>query len=610
MVKENERTKYDLEKMPAPLFPPSFDKLSDATGAQIVDAATGEATIDGVVGESPSTLFSATGSLFFWTIFAVSALTFRVAYEKDPPAINEQVLDVGNDFEAPMPDFAVTLALTGWDIYIASQIRQIKATNGSLTWKESQWAAEAQWDLLSEDERNLYTCEEGKCENRTLDYLWPVFRWESIRDGFENKFDVQELLGPEDGVGFGDDCGLSAAYKLKYGRWPVFCFLNSKLPPEKQRRLRGRDFGDPFWGYLDLRIVRCTNMSDYEVEYETGHTNVSVPFPKAWSGNCAPYDEIDALVDSGTYGLPVNLWFRLPSDPDWSESRWNKRAQLQPAEKHGMVNGWTMHEYREMSSSSHVECDIYLKHAEAYVNRPRSVGSLFGLEFSLFGLEFRNDLFELYTSWFGFDRSKCSRSHADEPRFNELSTPYRYDKSGHAMGENRTRFFDITVRMNYKRRSIFVRRQTILEMLSDIGGNWEPSLFFGWLVVVVINRTLKAANACKEAAVWTRTCGRAATKVADAAAAPAPAAEAAAPAPAAEAPVSPGESPAAKRWKFLAMNWKSLKRHMQSANYFQLLNSAPPEAPAPPPLDPRKFAELLERVEQLEKRLEEQPRRS
>ena len=48
------------------------------------------------------------------------------------------------------------------------------------------------------------------------------------------------------------------------------------------------------------------------------------------------------------------------------------------------------------------------------------------------------------------------------------------------------------------------------------------------------------------------------------------------------------------------MNGKSLKRKMQSANYFQLLNSAPPEAPAPPPLDPRKFAELLERVKKLE----------
>ena len=52
------------------------------------------------------------------------------------------------------------------------------------------------------------------------------------------------------------------------------------------------------------------------------------------------------------------------------------------------------------------------------------------------------------------------------------------------------------------------------------------------------------------------------------------------------------------------MNWKSLKRQMQSANYFQLLNSAPPEAPAPPPLDPRKFAELLERVRKLEEQVQ------
>ena len=127
------RTKYNLEKMPAPLFPASLDKMSDATGARIVDAATGEATIDGVVGESPSTLFSATGSLFVWTIFAVSALTFYEAYYEDSPAINEQVLDVENDFSAPMPDFAVTLALQPRDFYIASQIRQIKAADGSLT---------------------------------------------------------------------------------------------------------------------------------------------------------------------------------------------------------------------------------------------------------------------------------------------------------------------------------------------------------------------------------------------------------------------------------------------------------------------------------------------
>ena len=141
-------------------------------------------------------------------------------------------------------------------------------------------------------------------------------------------------------------------------------------------------------------------------------------------------------------------------------------------------------------------------------------------------------------------------------------------------------------------------------MLSEISGSWEISLFIGWLIVVVINRALMAANACprsrKEAVAPKVAPANAPAPAADAAAAPAPAAEAAAPALAAEGPAPPGETPAAKRWKFLAMNWKSLKRQMQSANYFQLLNSAPPKAPAPPPLDPRKFAELLERVKKLE----------
>ena len=139
---------------------------------------------------------------------------------------------------------------------------------------------------------------------------------------------------------------------------------------------------------------------------------------------------------------------------------------------------------------------------------------------------------------------------------------------GETQGENRTRFFDISVRMNHKRRKIEVRRQNI-EMLSEIGGSWEPSFFLGWLIVVVINHALKVANACprsrKEAkdlakAVWAGTCGRgapgAAPKVAPAKApAPAPAA-AAAQAPAADAAAGAGTSgrgpgplsPAAKRW--------------------------------------------------------------
>ena len=321
-------------------------------------------------------------------------------------------------------------------------------------------------------------------------------------------------------------------------------------------------------------------MSAYEVEREKQYTNVSVPFPKAWSGTCAPYDDIDALVDVYEgQGLGVNLFFKSPQEPDWRKSRYDRYAD-QPADN-SMKNGWTMHEYQKLSSTSHVECDLYLKHTSAYVNRPRSFG-------------FEENFFKPYKSWFDFDRSDCSRSYADDTRFDEYSTPYRWDLSGHSMGENRTRFFDISVRMNHKRRKIEVRRQNYREMLSDIGGSWEPSLFLGWLIIVVINRTFMAASACA------RSCeGAVAPKVAPANA-PAPAAEVAeAPAPAAEAPVSP----AAKRWKFLAMNWKSLKRQMQSANYFQLLNSAPPEAPAPPPLDPRKFAELLERVRKLEEQV-------
>ena len=99
------------------------------------------------------------------------------------------------------------------------------------------------------------------------------------------------MLGPEDGIRFGDECGLNAAQNLTYGRWPVFCLRNSLA--KEPRKLRGRDFGDPLWSYLDLRIVRCTNMSASEVEKETRWTNVSVPFPEAWSGTCAPYDDID-----------------------------------------------------------------------------------------------------------------------------------------------------------------------------------------------------------------------------------------------------------------------------------------------------------------------------
>ena len=563
---KNKRTKYSLHRNIPVEIPAGLDQLCDPEGARIINGA-GEPTVDGVVGPSPSTLFSAIGSLFMWVFFFLFAWNIFKAYKRDPPQINEQTLDTPRDFGEPLPDFALTLSLTPRDFYIASQIRQIKAAPGSsVTWIDARDAARTLWYSLSEDEQILQTCNKSKCENRTLEYLWPVFRWESISNGFEKKevSEVHTLLGREDGVRFGDDCRLNANTDIADGRWPVFCFLNSELPPERQRMLRGRDFGDPLWSYLDVRIVRCTNMSDFPRATDP-YTNVSMPYPEAWSGTCAPYDDIDALVDEYEgKGLGVNLFFKSPQEPDWTESRWNRPAG-QPADN-SMERGWTMHEYRQMSSSSHVACRLYLKHTEAYVNDPQSFG-------------FSN--FMPYLSWFDFDRSDCFRSHLNDARFEEYGTLYRWDKG---QDENRTRFFDISVRMNHKRRKIEVRRQNILEMLSDIGGSWEPAFFLGWLVVVVINRALMAASACpRDREEWDRTFGRGASKVAAAEApAPASAAEAAAPAPATEASV----------------------RSLWSVRSRSSSRSLVPESPAPPPLDPRKFAELLERVRKLEEQVQ------
>ena len=144
--------------------------------------------------------------------------------------------------------------------------------------------------------------------------------------------------------------------------------------------LRGRDFGDPLWSYLDVRIVRCTNMSPIPVATDP-FTNTSVPFPEAWSGTCAPYDDIDALVDAGTRPArqpvlqvpPRSLTGQIALGP----------LHAGPPEDNSMENGLDHARVPQMSSSSHVECRLYLKHTEAYVNRPRSFGSLFGEEFSL-----------------------------------------------------------------------------------------------------------------------------------------------------------------------------------------------------------------------------------
>ena len=143
--KEKKYTKYSLEGHLPKSFPTFWDFLRGhrgATGARIVDAATGEATIDGVVGESPSTLFSYVGSFFLWVFFFLFAWNISKAYKRDPPTVNELTMDTPKDFYAPLPDFALTLSLQPRDFYIANQIRQIKATHGSsMTWKEAGFRA-------------------------------------------------------------------------------------------------------------------------------------------------------------------------------------------------------------------------------------------------------------------------------------------------------------------------------------------------------------------------------------------------------------------------------------------------------------------------------------
>ena len=118
--KEKKCTKYSLDGHLPKNFPTFFDYLCDPTGAQIVDA-NGEAIVEGVVGPSPSTLFSAIGSLFAWLIFAAFMIMIIWAYGIDPPTINELTLDTPKGFEAPMPDFALTLSLTPPNFYVASQ---------------------------------------------------------------------------------------------------------------------------------------------------------------------------------------------------------------------------------------------------------------------------------------------------------------------------------------------------------------------------------------------------------------------------------------------------------------------------------------------------------
>jgi len=127
---KKKRTKYSLHRNIPVEIPAGFDQLCDPEGAQIINAA-GEPTVDGVVGPSPSTLFSAIGSLFIWVIFIGWALMIIRAYQRDPPIIYEKTLDTPKDFTEPHPDFAVVIQLAPRDFYVASRLRQIKAAHGS-----------------------------------------------------------------------------------------------------------------------------------------------------------------------------------------------------------------------------------------------------------------------------------------------------------------------------------------------------------------------------------------------------------------------------------------------------------------------------------------------
>ena len=210
---------YDLDDKPPGWVPTWFDQMSEPNGVQTnamlariswrTAAAAGDRPTIHAEEETPiavketergSTRFTAIGSLFAWSILVVFAASILKAFATDAPSINEQSLDVKPEFVEPFPDFAVAINIANWT------------------------------------------------EAQTLEYLWPMFKWESIRGGFENRIDQETLLDEDDGLRFGDACALKAGYSWKEnGRWPVFCFLNSQLPPKKQYMLRGRAFGDPFW---------------------------------------------------------------------------------------------------------------------------------------------------------------------------------------------------------------------------------------------------------------------------------------------------------------------------------------------------------------------------
>ena len=110
-----------------------------------------------------------------------------------------------------------------------------------------------------------------------------------------------------------------------------------------------------------------------------------------------------------------------------------------------------------------MNCRLYLKHTEAYVNEARTLGP---------------------RSTTGNSSSFISGGLALTGRSATASTPttrargiyHAVPRQGGTCHQNarRTgrRFLDVRVNMNHKRRLIEVRRQNIREMLSEISGSW------------------------------------------------------------------------------------------------------------------------------------------
>ena len=167
-----------------------------------------------------------------------------------------------------------------------------------MTWKEAEFEAEIS-GTPSEDERNLLTCEQGKWK---IDPGLPVSASGGSPPAAAWKKRTPALLGRE----YGLRSGTTAAERLQAQIRP----LARLLLPQQQASAgeaespRAR-FGDPRWNYLDLRIVRCTNIpSPWKI------LSATLAYPSEARREPAPPYPHRRRVR--TYTASVNLWFWCP----------------------------------------------------------------------------------------------------------------------------------------------------------------------------------------------------------------------------------------------------------------------------------------------------------